>query len=708
MKALNGLVFPAVAVVIVAGIIAGCSDYSVSGPGYVCDVTNPVADLFFNPGSSILFVHSPARATDIGPLKVTATNRNGGTRTDVPITFVSSDTAVATVDSLGVVHAKKPGTLQVTASTCGRKATANITVALLTTSVKVKLDTSVVIAGDSVLVRAQAIAQDSAIIPAAKFTFAVTPASGITIIQRSDSTAIIKTSSSGTFTITATGEGATGSAQLRVLSISVKVKLDSSVVIAGDSVVVRAQAVAEDSTIIRAVKFTFGATPPSGITITRLSDSTALVKTVLSGTFTIAATGRGVTGSTQLVVLPRVFVGASVAGSDGGLDLGRDFGCGLIPLGRLYCWGVNGTTQLATATDSLCFEEQERGAATRPCSLLPLRVGPTTLAFSSVSAGDGFACGIASAGASYCWGGGNFGKLGNGHNSGASVASLVTSALAFRSISAGGEHACGLTVSGAAYCWGQDSLGQLGDARHVNSTTPIPVILNSGTAVFASISAGYRQTCALQADGAAYCWGRDSTGELGTGNYFDTDMPSPVAGGLLFASISAGGDSIQQKPPLPPLRVESHTCAITTAGAAYCWGSNRSGQLGNGGIGDSSAVPVPVAGGLTFAKISAGSRHTCGLTTDGAVYCWGRNLDLQLGRGPFTGTGPDEGTPQQVTGGELPAGVTLTTISAGTRHSCAVGSDGNAYCWGSDVFGALGNTLQAAFRGLPQRVAPPK
>jgi alpha-tubulin suppressor-like RCC1 family protein len=609
------------AAIILSCLAIACTDDAISGPGFRCDVTNPVESLTLTPSSSVVFVHAPARASDVLQLTATATNRVGNIRTDVPISFVSSDSSVATVDSHGVVHALKPGSTRITASTCGEKATADITVSLLTVSVKISLDTAAILAGDSVLAKASAIGQDGSAISGAKFTFTASPGTGITIVQRTDSTATVKASSAGSFTITASGEGASASA--------------------------------------------------------------------------------------ALTVAPRIFIGAAAA-SNGGLDLGRDFGCGLIPLGRLYCWGVNGLSQLASATDSLCYEEQKGLEVTNPCSLLPIRVGPTSLVFTSVSAGDRFACGITSGGAAYCWGDGQYGKLGNGRNGGASTAGLVTSALSFSSISAGGEHACGLTPSGAAYCWGQDSLGQLGDARHVSSTTPIPVSGGSGVAVFASISAGFRHTCALQADGTAFCWGRGDDGELGIGGLGRTDTPGGVVGGLRFTSISAGGDTLQVITQTGVvIIVDPHTCAIAVGGAAYCWGSNRFGQLGNGSIGGQFSAPTPVAGGLSFSKISAGSHHTCGLTTGGAVYCWGRGSDLQLGQGITTGGGFDSGTPQQVVGGELPAGVTFTTISAGTRHSCAVGSDGNAYCWGSNVFGALGNTLQAAFRGLPQRVATP-
>ena len=229
--------------------------------------------------------------------------------------------------------------------------------------------------------------------------------------------------------------------------------------------------------------------------------------------------------------------------------------------------------------------------------------------------------------------------------------------------------------------------------------------------MFMMISAGFQHSCGIAPDGTAFCWGRGNSGQLGNGGTGSSDTPVAVATGSKFTWISAGGD---------------HSCGITTSGAALCWGSNIDGQLGNGSSGSISAVPVAVAGGLTFTRISAstgtraavpligvpfkpnGVGHTCALTSGGVVFCWGDDRDLQLGRGPFTGGGSISTTPVQVGQGERGAGVTFTSVSAGSRHSCGVGSDGSAYCWGSNVFGALGNTLQAAFRGFPQKVATPR
>jgi alpha-tubulin suppressor-like RCC1 family protein len=121
---------------------------------------------------------------------------------------------------------------------------------------------------------------------------------------------------------------------------------------------------------------------------------------------------------------------------------------------------------------------------------------------------------------------------------------------------------------------------------------------------------------------------------------------------------------------------------MTAAGAAYCWGDNESGQLGDGTTTPNYWSPVPVLGELTFAEVSAGTHYSCGVTTGGAAYCWGWNSVGQLGDGTTT----DRTTPVPVLGG-----LTFARVSAGYYHTCGVTTTGAAYCWGENNYGQLGN-----------------
>src|SRR2546428_684182 len=140
---------------------------------------------------------------------------------------------------------------------------------------------------------------------------------------------------------------------------------------------------------------------------------------------------------------------------------------------------------------------------------------------------------------------------------------------------------------------------------------------------FTAVSAGGRHTCGVTAAGAAYCWGTNGSGQLGDGTTTERSIPALVGRGVRFTAVSAAGSQGAD---------DGHTCGVTTAGAAYCWGDNSNGQLGDGSTTNGSS-PVPVAGGLRFAAVSAGYLHSCGVTPTGAAYCWGSNGDGQLGDG---------------------------------------------------------------------------
>ncbi len=148
--------------------------------------------------------------------------------------------------------------------------------------------------------------------------------------------------------------------------------------------------------------------------------------------------------------------------------------------------------------------------------------------------------------------------------------------------------------------------------------------------------------------------------------------------GLLLGSLSAA------------LGGANPAIAATPSGGVYAWGDNSNGQLGNGKLSNSSTpVAITLPNGVTATAIAAGGYHSLAIGSDGKVYAWGFNGDGQLG----TGTTTDSHTPVLV---NPPTGLTATAIAAGGFHSLAIGSDGNAYAWGSNLYGQLGNGTTAA------------
>jgi alpha-tubulin suppressor-like RCC1 family protein len=332
--------------------------------------------------------------------------------------------------------------------------------------------------------------------------------------------------------------------------------------------------------------------------------------------------------------------------------------CGLTTAGAAYCWGNNDNGQLGDGT-----------TLTRST---PVPVA-AELTFRSVTAGDTHTCGVTTGGAVYCWGANESGQLGDGTTVGRTTPVPVAGGLTFRSVSAGGTHTCGVTTGGAAYCWGGNGnefrrFGQLGDGSVTDSAVPVPV---TGGLTFESVSAGKVHTCGVTAGGAAHCWGHNEDGELGNGAWGAVTVPGPVGGGLVLQSVGASIANPRT----------AFACALTTGGAAYCWGFNGFGYLGTGSD-ISTSTPAPVAGGLTFQSVSVGGGHTCGVTTGGAAYCWGGNGSGQLG----DGTNVDRWAPVPVTGGP-----TFQSVSAGGGHTCGVTTGGAAYCWGANGSGQRGD-----------------
>jgi alpha-tubulin suppressor-like RCC1 family protein len=335
--------------------------------------------------------------------------------------------------------------------------------------------------------------------------------------------------------------------------------------------------------------------------------------------------------------------------------------CAVTTRGAGYCWGSNLNGMLgAGAADSL-------KQSAKPIYDTPMPVDGG-LSFAVLSGGFEHTCGVTPGGAAYCWGANFNGQLGKGDTTASPTPVAVAGGLTFNAVSAGVDHSCGLATGGAIYCWGDNYNGELGNGAisYVNSS-PVRV---SGESSFVAVAAGYQYSCGLTTAGAAYCWGDNNYGELGTGDSTSSAVPVPVAGGLVFRALSVG---------------YLHACGLTPDGAAYCWGGNFEGELGNGTT-QGSTRPVAVSGNLSFASISAGQWATCGVTTTGVAYCWGYNGYGQLGNAAATLTLAPNSTPLPVSGG-----LTFTTVGTGYLHTCGVTPQGAAYCWGDNSEGELGD-----------------
>ena len=313
-----------------------------------------------------------------------------------------------------------------------------------------------------------------------------------------------------------------------------------------------------------------------------------------------------------------------------------------------------------------CREDAESpsGPSAEPSpSVASIRAG----GFIQLSGGDSHTCGLSSENRAYCWG---YGLLGDGQDYHlAANPAAVTGSLTFRQVSAGTDHFCGITTDRRAYCWGGNFSGQLGDGTTEDRRAPVAV---AGGLQFRSIEAGFFHTCGVTyPDNLAYCWGSNIRGKLGDGSTNDRTTPVAVTGGHRFRHITTGWD---------------HTCGVTTASEAYCWGSNMEGQVGDGSALNRRQRPVRVAGSHEFKLLDAGAYFTCGVTTDGAAYCWGQGEFGQMGDGDFA----ERRTPVAVGGGVL-----FDRLTAGYSHACAETESNALYCWGNNIYGMVGDGSDA-------------
>ena len=294
-------------------------------------------------------------------------------------------------------------------------------------------------------------------------------------------------------------------------------------------------------------------------------------------------------------------------------------------------------------------------------------------AFSHVVMGAGFSAALDADGNAYAWGSNAAGNFGNGTktDSPTPTATTMPAGVTFKQLAAGASHVVALGSDGFVYTWGYNGDGELGNGTTQSNSLPAKALTPAGV-TFTEVAAGEYHTVAIASDGSVYTWGSNTFGELGIGSTASSSTPvkAKTPAGVTFTHAAAGTNS---------------TLVLASDGSAYAWGSNQSGELGDGtGVNNSSPVKVTMPAGLIFTQITAGETFKLAIASNGALYSWGDNLMGELG------TGTSDAQANAPVAVAMPSGVKVLSIGAGASHGVAVGSDGATYAWGNNNVGALG------------------
>ncbi|MEI7441268.1 MAG: hypothetical protein WCK43_06510, partial [bacterium] len=409
--------------------------------------------------------------------------------------------------------------------------------------------------------------------------------------------------------------------------------------------------------------------------------------------------------------------------------------------GSLYCWGDNSQRQLGVGDIS--------GSLYTPLRVSHSNLNKPSFFFEQIGNGALHSCGLSTDRVAYCWGDNTYWQLGNSLNFSTEPPTATevpadspipvkvnmsqVEGGTFKQISVGAEHTCGLSDTNKVYCWGRQNKGQIGnrpakppaatiDASQSQVERPTLISI-PGSAT--QISAGHSHSCALTSTGDIWCWGNNSNRQLGNPSKTTSISRDPVIvvhGGQMeagekFKYVSAGS---------------LHTCAITTKDDIFCWGARHNGALG---ITEATAnvtnpslrISVTENGEVVkFKSVSAGgtivnfegtgedregdtiatsqsetpfNQHTCAISLQGKVYCWGKNKNLQLGINNSEPPPEQISTPQKITLSGGDENINFSEVKTGYFHTCAKGMKYNTdkeiyeetiFCWGSHANGKLG------------------
>ncbi len=393
-----------------------------------------------------------------------------------------------------------------------------------------------------------------------------------------------------------------------------------------------------------------------------------------------------------------------------GLAAGAQHTCAILDDGTINCWGDNTKGQLGTGdtvthstpatTLSLgpgrtaisvvagytqtcalldngsvsCWGEQYLTNDTKVINTSPSLVGDfgNNRSAVQISSGLDFSCAVLDDGNVSCWGRGASGRLGNGGSTSSTNPTPTSSFGPNRkaiSVDLYSDHACALLDDSSVMCWGRNDYGKLGDGTTTEQNTPVQVNAFPTNTTPIAISVGSHHSCALLDIGDVSCWGEGSYGQNGDGTSVNRPSPGLTSGfgdGRLAVSVSSG---------------DHHICAMLDSGEVACWGQGGSGRLGNGGSSSTSTPSLTSTFGdeRRATSLSVGSYHGCVVLDSGQISCWGNGADGRLGNG--------ETSNQANPGLTMTLGPSVSSISVGGDHSCALLGNGSVACWGSERVG---------------------
>lgn len=409
---------------------------------------------------------------------------------------------------------------------------------------------------------------------------------------------------------------------------------------------------------------------------------------------TVRCWGDGMIGSSAGSAVSPTVLTASASAS---ISASTGAGCSLLQDGAVTCWP---STSAGHDTE------------------LPAAI--TGLGATAISHGTNHACAVLTGGTVSCWGSNASGQLGLGVVGGTAWSpAAVPGVTTATAVAAGDASTCALLADTSVTCWGRGASGELGNGATVDSPTPVAV---SGLTGVTAITVGTGFACIIEGVGDVKCWGSQTSGQLGNGVTTGVSSTPVATGTITDATLIDAGDS--------------HTCAVTTTSGVVCWGNATNGRLGNDEFTGIEPAPVialdAVSAAITTAtSISAGATDTCVTTSTSQLLCWGSETSGQLGDGvsaggvghaievatdATAGVSAMDGTTcyltatetkcvgdnthlQLAAAGAAPSltwvsiGSTVSMVSIGGGGVCTLASDHSVRCWGAGINGQLGRGL---------------